>query len=453
VGFLKAFVLFWLMPARLGPHLAVQSFARAFAAHVLAVAVATALIAGPLLWRWVSDVTGTGSLRASLHTARVAVANEILKAAAEPPGSGTGWLPIVTTLAAFPAAQVGLLLLATLVMPWAAGGDRASSVWRRSVKNTYWSTTFIVPIALLITVYSHLHEVIPYPRHTAELILMTVIFLFFTFGVIGYLRILVCGASRYVGEPDGPAFAAREPTCDECGYAIVHLSLETRCPECGLPVRDSLPGGRRKPTGWHVNELRPRGVVELVHLQWTVLQDRNFFKRLPVQSGMATARHFWWATYILMCIVSLTAYRILYTIGAYQSGQFWTRHPTLDQVTTLAAVLTVAGIFVLQMGMVFVGCLWAQFHEGIRDYRVSAVVCYFGSPMLWPIIGLAFLTTIVFAAPVFPALLDWKVRLGAWRPDGVMIAAGVLTALYVGAVVFWWSRLVRGVTAVRYADV
>ena len=111
---------------------------------------------------------------------------------------------------------------------------------------------------------------------------------------------LVIGAGRYVGKPDGPAFAPREPRCETCGYTLVKLRPETRCPECGTSVRDSLSGGRRQPTVWQQNELNARGFLDLIRLQWVVLRDRTFFDRLPVQSGLAAARHFWWGTYILI---------------------------------------------------------------------------------------------------------------------------------------------------------
>lgn len=40
INFFKALALYWLMPRRYGPHLAVASFRRAIAAHILAMILA-----------------------------------------------------------------------------------------------------------------------------------------------------------------------------------------------------------------------------------------------------------------------------------------------------------------------------------------------------------------------------------------------------------------------------
>ena len=118
-----------------------------------------------------------------------------------------------------------------------------------------------------------------------------------------------------MGPADGPAFAPREPRCDACGYTLIKLPLGSNCPECGLANRDSLPGGRRRPTVWQQHELRPRGFGELIRMQWVILRDPGFFLRLPVHSGLPAARHFWWGTYLLMAVTLMFVARLV-SLGA-----------------------------------------------------------------------------------------------------------------------------------------
>ena len=44
VNFLKALLLFWLLPKRFGPHLAAASFRRALSAHLFAAIIAVAVL-------------------------------------------------------------------------------------------------------------------------------------------------------------------------------------------------------------------------------------------------------------------------------------------------------------------------------------------------------------------------------------------------------------------------
>ena len=165
------------------------------------------------------------------------------------------------------------------------GGDSARSVFRRSVKNVYWTTTAFVPLSIVWAVVIVLMNGNGYWMRTH------VDWLEFAI-ILGAVRLTVPLVVRalLVGAPlcrpaDGPAFAPREPRCDECGYLIVGLPLTSPCPECGLPVRDSLPGGRRKPTDWQQSELSGRGFIDLVRTQWASCGSR-LLQHLPVQQGL-----------------------------------------------------------------------------------------------------------------------------------------------------------------------
>ncbi|MCK4658229.1 MAG: hypothetical protein KAV82_01790 [Phycisphaerae bacterium] len=438
VNFFKALFFFWLFPKQLGPHLAVGSLWRALLAHVLALFLATGIVGIQTLHEWVLRESFT------LHMVRVGLADAVLEQAAMSASVSWNWVPALGAFAAVPLLEIALLLLATVSMPWCAGGDRASSVWKRSVKNVYWSTTFVVPVAVVVVFLKYLDL---NPRGRFEIILLLGFLGMFSLLVMSAVRMLVSGAHRYVGEPDGPAFAPREPTCDQCGYAIVHLPMENRCPECGLPVRESLPGGRRSPTRWQEHEFRLKGFAELLRLQLVIVRQPDFFQRIPVHAGMASARHFWWGTFLVMMFVILAVPVFVSVVALMAEGG------DASGIHALIAIPCVLLLCVMQALIMFPVCLWAQLGCGLRDYRVSAIVCYYATPLMWPLIFVVLTTVIVFyvggqqGSFLFDLDGPSDTQLWFW---GVIVA--VCVASIVLALMFWLRRLVGAIHAVRYAN-
>ncbi len=442
--FLKALLLFWLFPRRYGPHLAVGSIWRALAAHALAVGCALTVAGGIVAAENVQQVGGRGL---SLHTIRILAAEAVLMTAAATASGKANWIPALVAVLVVPAAVAGLLLVATAAMPWCAGGDSAWSVWKRSVKNTYWSTTILIPTALVTAVaYGTLSRWVPPGMYHDEIVLLSILLSAYFVPILLFIRMLAVGADRYVGEPTGPAFSPREPLCDGCGYRIVALPLDARCPECGLPVRDSLPGGRRQPTLWEAHEFRPRGFVELLRMQIEVLRGDSLFRRVPVQQGLSAARHFWWATLLLMELVLLGVLRVAFMVGDSDSGG------TLGTLI-LGSVAAVTLPLLVQVLMMFGGCLAAQIALGVRDYRVSAAACYYAAPLMWPLIAAAAAATLLFAGPWAPALAEAEFAILGMEITVQMFLALVLAVAAIASLAFQCSRLETALRAVRYANV
>src|SRR5262249_47715022 len=128
-------------PRRLGPHLAAGSFRRAVTAHVVSILTALAIVAATWLW-----IEGTGDF--SLQGMREWLALRILVLADASARTQFSWVPALLVVGSIPIGELAMLLLGTALMPWCAAGDRTSSVWKRSVKNVYWSTTILVPFTL-----------------------------------------------------------------------------------------------------------------------------------------------------------------------------------------------------------------------------------------------------------------------------------------------------------------
>ncbi|HVP12521.1 MAG TPA: hypothetical protein VMV94_15200 [Phycisphaerae bacterium] len=440
VHFFAGLLLFWCRPRCYGPHMAAGSFKRALAAHVIAFIVATAIV-GLVVLGIMADVS------LGLRAFRAAMAETILEGAVNLAGNSWSWLPATLCLCCVPLAELGLVFLGTLVMPFGACGDRASSVWQRSVKTVYWSTTIIIPVSVIlagaILVFGRAlqltearHILLLWPWFIAALVLWAMYLVPAT----------ILGIQRYVGPPDGPAFAAREPRCDDCGYILIGLLLNSRCPECGKPVRESLPGGRRRPGIWQQHEFKPRGFVDLIRGHWIILRGGDFFRRLPVHCGLPTARHSWWVSWALFVVGALGTLRLV-----------WLALP--DDAETQAAMtpicfFLVAAPLAFQSLMMFASCLWAQFRYGIQDYRVSAIVCYYATPLMWPLVLALFAAALLGTTPVTESLEGLSLgQIAGISVTALHIAGLTLVLAIVGALGFWWIRLLRALWSVRFANV
>jgi len=444
ITFFKALLLYWLFPRRYGPHLAAGTWKRALAAHTLSMLVFGAAWL-PALFEEMRSTAPYGI--------REMLARMVLATAARSSATGWNWVPAAITLLCVPVTELALVLLAILIMPWHAGGDRAASVFKRSLKSAYWSTTILMPTALVVfLLLKNPPDVERWFEEHGDLFLSAVLLTLYALPLVLLARMLFVGGTRYVGAPDGPAFAPREPHCDACGYLIIGLPLEARCPECGLEVRASLPGGRRRPTVWQENELRPSGFADLLRLQWRVFRPGDFFKRLPVHSGLASARHFWWGTWCLMLLATLAVLRGLALLPLEDPE----KRGGLIELMVPGAIGAMIVPLLLQSLMMFAACLHGQWRYGIRDYRSSAVTCYYSAPLMWPMPGLMILALLPGSWPIY-AWLTRNPYLRMLQPSLGINGCGFYQMLVglasLGVLLFWWLRLGRALRDIQHANV
>ena len=441
IGFLKAILLFWCLPKRYGPHLAAASFRRAFGAHALSLVIAAAVVSLAVLWK-------AGSWTAGVHDFRSQVAQQILEISAASARMTWSWLPALMILCCLPLAELGIVALGTLAMPFGAGGDRASSVWKRSVKSAFWSTTVLIPASVILGA-----AILAFPLEPGQAdgripwwLLGPLLAIFLVVAGLYAIITTILGVLHYAGPPDGPAFSPREPRCDDCGYLIISLPLDSRCPECGTAVRESLPGGRRRPTLWQQHEFKPRGFLELIRSHRAILRSNDFFRGLPVHSGLPSARHSWWVSWACFFACTLVILRLVWL---FLPGDTVTVAGMAPRCGFLLAVP-----LVFQSMMMFASCLWAQFRYGIADYRVSAIVCYHASPLMWPLVLALFAAAMLIVEPIAEGLGGIPIGVVAGLSMNALHVAGAMVLLaIVAALAFWWTRVLRALHSVRFANV
>ncbi len=453
VGFFTALMLFWLRPKRYGPHLAAGSFLKAFAAHLFAAGAILLMMLA--LWSWnrrgsyLYNYYDTGqSLRADM--AGMIVEASVLttdyldhlsgfKGLEHWLSNGGWWLVLVTCI----GIELSVVFLGTVVMPYAADGDRSRSVWKRSVKNAYWCTVILVPLMLAHVALSlatdwwgsnrtyHSGGLPPEGWWSDPLTLAAGALAIGSFILL--LRALIVGAHRCVVGHDGSVQAMREPRCDRCGYLLRGLPNDSKCPECGLPALDSIEG-RHRTSLWQQHESKSRGIIEAVRMQWVVLGGTAMFQRVPLHRGVASARRFWWVTWLLIVLGLQMFLRVLIGIAPFDS--------MLRAEAKSLSIYLILLPFVVHCIMMFVACVYAHWRYGIQDYRVSSIVCYYGAPLMWPLLIVLLIAGVLVYEPLLP-LIDR--HLGK-----VMLACAVLA---LGCGLFWWMRLQQAIRLVRYANV
>ncbi len=168
-----------------------------------------------------------------------------------------------------------------------------------------------------------------------------------------------------------------------------------------------------------------------------------------MHEGHLAARHFWWATFFFVLLAVILFCWLIMPLAFLAAGL---NEDDLLGAKILTAIIGLLAPFCLQTFLSFAACLWAQLKLGIRDYRVSASVCYYASPLMWPVV----LTLLSFG--VLPILPYTLMRMHLFEVLGLDIR--VRDAIGLGAIVllvvtilFWWLRLLDALRKVRHANV
>jgi len=112
--------------------------------------------------------------------------------------------------------------------------------------------------------------------------------------------------------------------------------------------------------------------------------------------------------------------------------------------------------FLLQSAFMFANCLESQLRLGIRDYRISAIACYYAAPLMWPLILVVWVGSFVWMcgeAGVFAAAGHFRTIVLGIPLTGPALLAIAWIVLLVIALVFWGIRLDRALRAIRYSNV
>ena len=433
-----AAVAAWFVPRRLGPHLLASGWRAAYLVHVGSLLITVCFVIAVVL---VEEEGVPLSFRTVFRAPPAMLVVLWMQA------TGDITTMIGFTLGVF-CGHAGLWLAASMVAPWIASGESNRIAYFRAVRLLLWLTSAILPIAPAMTLTGLIWQ---NEYRVGFQLVMTVML----FGMWWMISVGLRMGQRYAGPAIGPGFEPREPRCESCGYQLTLQPLDARCPECGLPVRESLPERRRTPGG----EAGWRSWLEFFPRTWRAsLFARRFARRLAVHRGYREARRFAICVTIATTLVGglivtpLVALQVPLDKWVFSFGQsdFW-ESPVAEFICNMPFALLYAGLLMLgmtaQMAWLATVCGWVQ------PARRGLVVCYASGYLIVPaVLGGVSAWGMWFVADVWEPQGFWVMPIigGGVTLESMLIAICVIPPA--AALLLWLFHVRRMLHATRYAN-
>lgn len=444
--------LFWLMPKRFGPHFAAASWTAAILAHVTwacygLASICLATVAGPR-YTLASWLLGRTPEQLGYSLFPVPTLGEMLRAplaffACGPSQQAQFGLaaPPILTVSPLWLMFVDLatvVVLAILLMPFIAAGERTRLLLARTVRLVLWASTSLVVLAVAIQA-----SIVHTPNYRDGLQVYAAIAVYCAWMIWLVMR----GGSRYAGPADGPAWQPHSPLCVGCGYGLTALPHDGTCPECGRPVAESLPE-HRHPSSFAAARSVMGRLLAFPGTYGAALWGRGFYERLATRNGSVAARRFVvWATAasaVLNVALLIGAWTVCERTGSWLPPMHWGGALGFC-IISLYGTLGLLGLTSL------VSLLVSRF--GYRPLHNRSIAAFYWSAWLLPI-G----TTLILTLTTIALLLDrphprYFVHVASiGRLD--LYAALVSLLLVIPVLVTWRSlvHLARAIRAVRYAN-
>jgi hypothetical protein len=276
-----------LLPRRMGPHLAQSSWIAAYLVHVFCAVVAFGHSFAFVIERGsLAGGAGVALVANPLIELRRALAGTVLFFF----GTLQGWIEVGIAVLIVAVIEVALWVGAVLLVPLYAAGEGPRRTYLRAVKLLLWSSACQVPVFWLFFRLMYRFEMQGQEIWNAALFVLLELW---------WLFVVVRLGGRYGGPKHGPRWQQRHPRCESCGYSLVSLPVNGRCPECGELVSASIPERRRPPAFARARGL-PGRFVGFWQTTWAALHARRFARTVSVWSHHRAARNY----ALLVCVLT-----------------------------------------------------------------------------------------------------------------------------------------------------
>ncbi len=487
----------WVLPATTATRTQHLPLHRAFVAHLLAAALVPILVV--ILTVSANSYSPFSISISKLSTQLLEVFGFlVLDLQRDPSGI------ILSLLGQGLAVEVGFLALAVLLMPWGARDERIGATYRHALRRVWLQSAHAIPIVLLVGSVAialagaerawwrenpsptgspklpltpeltasdpgyaeaqreyeaarrqyqrqslkHRQNIaawsrtVPWYLGSQGGMIASVALMASLWGLWALVRAL--GADRTVLP------LVRAPTCEHCGYSLTGMPMESRCPECGEPVEESLGAGARSGTIWE-----RRTEVGRLPAWWrcflgTLFQPTRFARHLRLVSPENDYRSFFalhlplifcfGAAGFLACILAAIANVMLF----FSSEQFlMTTGVIYGSFSVIAAVL-LTGLAAL------LGSAWHGF-RGRRNLMPGAiqVACYLSGYLTLCYVFAAGSGTVVGTLYYYSFYVDWARVL---QIDDVALAFLTWLVPNVLMLIVYFLLVLRGTAATRYAN-
>jgi uncharacterized integral membrane protein len=428
-----------IVPRRLGARISRTGWGRTIAVHVFCLLVAGGIVlVGRLGSGELMELFGDNyTLSERLRLPAVLLVDALRGFAAD---VGDAY----RLLAAIPAAHLLCWLIAWLLMPFIAAGERPGRAYLRAVKLVLWSACCFAVLMLIVLAVRVANEKAKFFDYVPnELVWPAVVGVW----LLWWTGVLLRLGARYAGPAEGPGWTPRRPTCLRCGYQLTGLSTDGRCPECGLEVTASLPMPRALPQ-W----AEARGVIwrlrRFLPTLWEILRRPQFFTTLAVYRGREAAVRFArWSSWLAGLWYALNATApFVYERVTRVSPHAWRIEGAVIVLLTLVGTLLVC-----RLGGAVLALLACRF--GWRDPRPTTIVTCYGGSFFMPL--LLVLPLAVWIGLALAALFGYEAYLRLPHPydyciDLVLLLPSISPVVF-GLVWGVW-RFGGAVRAVRHAS-
>lgn len=377
-----------VFPRRLGPHVSESSWQAAVTAHVFCIALFFGLLAAAAMDAGMraDDRFAYPALPLWEQVRRPFAALVVLLTLMQ---SQLNLLTVAAASVAVGVVEAAMWIVALLIFPLVAAGERPGRAYFRAVKLVYWSSGCAVILAFAFSKLIPL--AIPHfdamDQEEGWWVFYATVFV----SLFWWLCTAVQLGRRYGGPKNGPRWAPRSPRCESCAYALTGLAQAGRCPECGRAVSESLSEHRHPPAFAEATNAFARMPAFFVTVRRS-LSAQRFAADLSLHRGHAGARDF---SRILCVLIGCAASLTLAPLWVIGMGSW----PA--QAAVFAALG--AGGALLTFLMLLLSLLGAAFFRWRSPAERSVVCCY---ALTWLVV---------------PALLGiagvWTYRWIGWQHD------------------------------------
>jgi len=211
-----------------------------------------------------------------------------------------------------------------------------------------------------------------------------------TLAVLSSILLVGWSLLRAVAAPRPSRAPPRDPMCEWCGYNLTTIPMDSRCPECGRPVIESLGDAVRPGTIWDRRKELNVNHPWLKTIAGVVSNAQAFGRTIQLTTGRTA--HRWFVLRSLAFIGSL-AYAGVIAVGILESG-LWTKNSLDDKmfiallVAPIIATVAVVGNLLLTFSAAAMANLsyWRQDRRNLLPAAMQMASYASGFLVLWSLV-------------------------------------------------------------------
>ncbi len=295
---------------------------------------------------------------------------------------------------------------------------------------------------LLIVVASHLDAIGAFGRLAEAAQMLTVL------SVAAGAALLLAHLGRAIRAARDPSEPPLPLRCVTCGYELTMREAHELCPECATPVKRSTAPQSRPGLKWDNPARRFPSGIRFVRMTWSVLAQRDFYRRLRMRNGNELAERFARNTWWIMFCVGWVSMQIVVA-----GNEFIRFHGLIEGllVPTIACSMVTIVCLLAHRGMGTLAGLYWTLAGYVPDTRWAAKVVAYEAAFMWlPCLwGGLFLCAMLKDEDFVHRLIGSRMTQAMFGvpPEPVLLIAG-----WVALQLLWVWRLLRIGRQIRWSN-